>query len=212
MDEMLRNGAKSVLQGALGQHRFIWRYRGPQPAVRMTFDDGPNEAHTGRLLDLLARHQIKATFFLIGENVLRHPELARRIAEQGHAIGGHSFNHSEMPALSGEELSADLKRCQSAIERATGIQTLLYRPPRGRMSASGLLRTARLGYQTVHWSISYADYLRDGLPALLQRMRSRPPTPGDIVMMHDDHSNVIDALETLLPEWLGRGMQFDRMG
>ncbi len=106
-----------------------------ESVVALTFDDGPRDPDTAQILDVLRDHGVVATFFLIGENVARHPGLARRIVREGHAIGNHSFTHRSLPTLADAQIRAEIERAAEAIRRATGLRPWLLRPPYGTMDS-----------------------------------------------------------------------------
>src|SRR5882724_2957395 len=105
------------------------------PYIAMTFDDGPSAKLTPKLLDLLAAHHIKATFFVIGENVVEHPEIVARAAHEGHEIGNHSWSHPYLAKMSDEGVRRELQRTEDAIKSATGARPTLLRPPYGSITA-----------------------------------------------------------------------------
>ena len=206
----MRNTARSIVKQlvhlTLPRH-FLWRVDGGS-SVCITFDDGPNTEYTGAILDLLAKHRLTATFFLIGRNVKRHPELARRIVKEQHTVGGHGFEHLDITSLSRDSLRAELEGCRAAIADATGIDTLLFRPPRGKVNLRALFRVAREGYTLVHWSKTYSDYLKDGSAALRARLDNDPPKNSDILLFHDNNKDTFDALSGALPVWVQSGLVF----
>src|SRR5690606_16332590 len=150
--------------------RFIWRLGSDSPRVALTFDDGPHPQYTPAVLELLARLGLKATFFLVGEKVDRHPEIVRRIVEEGHCVGGHSYDHTVITTQSPQALAADLARCRASIDRAAGVDSDLFRPPKGEVDLASMRRVCRLGYRLVHWTRTYGDYRQDGVSPLLERM------------------------------------------
>jgi peptidoglycan/xylan/chitin deacetylase (PgdA/CDA1 family) len=105
------------------------------PYIAMTFDDGPSATLTPKLLDLLAAHHIKATFFVIGENVAEHPEIVARAAREGHEIGNHSWSHPNFGKMSDQAVRSQLQRTDDAIKSATGVRPTLMRPPYGSITA-----------------------------------------------------------------------------
>src|SRR5437868_8457195 len=105
------------------------------PYIAMTFDDGPSATLTPKLLDLLAAHHIKATFFVIGENVAEHPEIVERAAREGHEIGNHSWSHPNFGKMSDEGVRGQVQRTDDAIKEATGTRPILLRPPYGSITA-----------------------------------------------------------------------------
>lgn len=207
----LRNAGKTILQALYSPRRFLWRLPAAQAAVALTFDDGPDPVHTPAMLDLLAAHGIKATFFVIGETAQRQPGLIRRIVAEGHGIGGHTWSHREITGLSPHELAADLQRCRQLIHEISGRDTVLFRPPRGRVDLASIYHVCKFGYCLVHWTRTYGDYQRDGAQCLMARMRRAPPVARDIALLHDHNDDTIAALRTLIPEWLAGGIGFARI-
>ena len=198
---------KRLLQERLLAGSFLWKMS-PGPAVALTFDDGPHPVHTPAILELLARHDVKATFFVVGETVLRNPGILRDIVAAGHCVGSHTQTHQELPSLDAQGLAGELDLCRRTIADVAGIDVSLVRPPRGKVSLPVLYRVRGLGYQVVHWSKTYSDYVQDGVEPLLARMRARPPEAGDILLFHDTLPFTVQALATILPEWLAAGQTF----
>lgn len=184
--------------------------RGPVDgrAVYLTFDDGPNPRYTPRLLDLLARHEAKATFFLIGDQIALYGDLIRRIVAEGHRLGNHSWNHPLFARLRLDEQLEQVERTDRALSDFTGEDRAPFRPPRGDVTLRLLSRFARLGRALVHWSYDSMDYGSTSADSLIERMRQRPPVPGDIVLLHDDGDASFDILSALLPEWRAQGLAF----
>lgn len=184
--------------------------RGPRAgnARYLTFDDGPEPAHTPRLLDLLAAHQVHATFFLIGEKVERHPALVERIVAEGHRLGNHSYSHYSFRPMSLEKKLYEINHTDELLYPFDGQRHHPMRPPRGDMAPSLLWYFATRRRLLVHWSYDSLDYQEASEEALLARLRTTPPQPGDIVLMHDDSDKAANALRTVLPEWLTAGHRF----
>lgn len=210
MQPWLRGVAKEALRAYL-RGRFLWRLPAGSRAIALTFDDGPDPEYTPAVLSLLAALEVKATFFVIGRNVAKFPDLVRRIADEGHALGGHTFDHREIVALSPEELESELETCRRAIQDAAKIDTHWFRPPRGRMNLTSMRRVAALGYHTVHWTRTYSDYQVDGTEALARRMNEQAARPRDIVLLHDHNPHTIEALATAIPRWKSQGLGFERL-
>src|ERR1700686_3903952 len=126
--------------------------------IALTYDDGPNDPHTLRLLDVLAKHEAKATFFLIGRYVRQRPEIARAILAAGHEIGNDTYSHPNLIFVSASRLRQELADCGKALEDALGAKASLFRPPFGGRRPS-VLRTARaMGLQPVMWSVTAYDW------------------------------------------------------
>ncbi len=127
-------------------------------SVALTFDDGPSERNTPALLDLLARHNVRATFFLVGAQVRRHPELARRIARDGHSIGNHTDTHPNLARCLPRRVRQELEACQHTMQDVTGTSPALFRPPFGARRPDILRTAASLGLQTTLWNVTAHDW------------------------------------------------------
>jgi peptidoglycan/xylan/chitin deacetylase (PgdA/CDA1 family) len=153
--------------------------------VAVTFDDGPHEEGTPRVLDELAQRAAIATFFVVGEQVARRPELARRIVEAGHEVAVHGFRHTLLLRRRTAELAADLDRCVATIEDATGVSPTLYRPPYGVFSSGALAHVRGRGWRPLLWSTWGRDWRRRTNAAEIARLATRNLRPGDVVLLHD---------------------------
>jgi len=176
-------------------------------AIYLTFDDGPHPEHTPRVLDLLARHGARGSFFVIGDKVRSNPDLARRITAEGHLIGNHSNTHPEFRAL---DLAQQLREIELADQELAGVgggHDPLVRTPRGALPTRLVLELARRRRPIVYWSYDTMDYRRGPPADVIDTLRREPPQPGDILLMHDDGPAVIEILEAMLPEWTARGLQ-----
>lgn len=169
-------------------------------ALALTFDDGPEPPYTERILDVLGEYGVKATFFVVGAQVLRHPELARRILDEGHLLGNHTHSHPNLllraPAAAREELAL----ASASIERVTGIWPQWFRPPFGFRYPWNVSQAARLGQATVTWSLNPRDFENPDADVLARRVL-RNARSGDIVLLHDgmrDQSCTVAALPTIL--------------
>ena len=178
--------------------------------LALTFDDGPNDMHTERLLEVLARHGAKATFFLIGSYVRQRPQIARAIHDAGHLIGNHTFSHPNLIFRSAAEVRQEIAECDRAIEEAVGTRPTLFRPPFGGRTA-GVLRAIRLAGKTpVMWSSAGWDWKPqpgEEIAAIVQRQ----VRGGDVVLLHDgghkrmgvDRSATVAATDLLLRHYRG---------
>jgi len=177
----------------------------------LSFDDGPHPEHTPRLLDLLARHAAKASFFLVGRNVERHPEIVARIVREGHLLGNHSFTHERFGQLPLAAQLDEFARTDAALAGFDGRPRHRLRPPQGSLPLPLLLALARRGRSIAYWSYDSLDYQSPAPEALIDRLRRAPPAAGDIVLMHDDSALAADALTVLLPEWRAAGHSFQAL-
>ncbi len=197
----------------------------------LTFDDGPNPSITPRLLDLLDRRHVRATFFLIGKFVRACPELAREVAARGHCIGNHTETHPNLFWLSRARLREELSNCQQAIGETLGQAPRWMRPPYGIRSAflNGLVREMKLR-GVVMWTLIPGDWREKPAEWLIQRMRpiaqhaehmgrGGKNRGGDILVLHDgshhalngDRRRTLTALEYWLPRWKDAGLEFVTM-
>src|SRR6266516_4851169 len=178
------------------------------PYIAMTFDDGPSATLTPKVLDLLAAHHIKATFFVIGENVAEHPEIVARAAREGHEIGNHSWSHPNFGKMSDENVRRQLWRTDDAIKNATGKRPTLLRPPYGSITA----REKRwihdeFGYQIILWDVDPNDWKRPG-PAVVRNRILKETQPGSIVLSHDIHPGTIEAMPSTFDALEAKGFKF----
>lgn len=205
---LARNLSKDLLQKAIFPGRFVWRMPKADGELALTFDDGPHPEHTPAMLDELARAGVHATFFVVGREVEKYPELARRIVAEGHGIGGHSHDHTVITTLAPRALVDDLAHCRRVIREATGRDTGLFRPPKGEVSLASIRTICRAGYTMVHWTRTYSDYRQDGHEALIRRIDAFPPIAGDILLFHDHNAHSVLALASRLPVWQAAGLRF----
>src|SRR5512140_326243 len=126
--------------------------------MALTFDDGPNDPHTLHLLDVLSRHNAKATFFLIGKYVRQRPDIVRAIAAAGHEIGNHTDSHPNLILVSAARLRQELETCNKALEDALGKKVTLFRPPFGGRRPNVLRTARRMGLSPVMWSVTGYDW------------------------------------------------------
>jgi peptidoglycan/xylan/chitin deacetylase (PgdA/CDA1 family) len=179
----------------------------------LTFDDGPG-ACTGRVLDLLARWRARATFFLVGNQVQRHPDLAHRVRVEGHEVGSHSMTHLDHLEVEPERAVADMVDGAAAIERVLGFEPRLYRGPYGRFVPTTLSEAGQRGWTCVHWSASGNDWVEGETGSSIAGRVIERLAPGVIVLLHDSRramptrcEPMLEALEMLLEEASRRGME-----
>ena len=213
----LRQMLKSVFTAALPQSWLMTR--GPHAAVSrqqeiaLTFDDGPHPEHTPRLLDVLAVAGAKGTFFVIGEQVLRHPKLVRRMADEGHEIGNHTWTHSEPSQTSAAQFLEEVLQTRRMIQNLTGRDCRLMRPPKGALTVAKTLGLWRQQQTIALWNSDPKDFAMTDETELLRWLENYRPRTGDIVLLHDNHPRAAIATERLtrndlrfvtLSEWLDR--------
>lgn len=183
--------------------------------LALTFDDGPNDPHTQRLLDILARHNVHATFFLIGRYVRQRPDIVRAIANAGHAIGNHTFTHPLLIFKSAAEIRRQLSDCRAAIHDAVGEHSNLFRPPFGGRRPAVLRIARELGLEPVMWNVTGYDWNAPPAPVIeasvVRRIRG-----GDVILLHDgghkqlgaDRSQTVLATDRLIARYKSQGYDF----
>ncbi len=183
--------------------------------IALTFDDGPNDPHTQHLLDVLAKHNVLATFFLIGRYVRQRPDIVTKIAKQGHVIGNHTFTHPRLIFRSGSRIREEILQCRRAISEAIGEPSNLFRPPWGARRP-GVFRIVRqLGLEPVMWNITGYDWNRPSTDFIEQKVTSKI-RGGDVVLLHDgshvafgaDRSKTVEAVDRLIERYRANGHQF----
>lgn len=190
----------SSSSAAAGQHDHGATDCSVAHCVALTFDDGPKPSTDTRLLEVLAAHGAKATFFMIGENVDAYPETARRIAQAGHEVGNHSTTHPTLTHLSAAGVKAELKEASASIRKATGQTPALMRPPYGASDASVKQAIARAGMTQVLWNLDTLDWKTRNAAKTLAAVKAEAH-PGAVILMHDIHATTIDAVDPMIT-WL----------
>lgn len=183
--------------------------------VALTFDDGPNDLHTLRLMEVLERHGVKATFFMLGRYVQQRPREAQAVAHAGHAIGNHTFTHPNLIFCSPSRIRKELEDCRRVLNDTVGEHTNLFRPPFGGRRPD-VLRIARsMGFEPVMWSFPGRDWNHDPPETVEKRIVLRV-RGGDVILLHDgghlalgtDRSASVTAVERLIPRLKQEGYSF----
>ena len=190
--------------------------------IALTFDDGPDPRSTPRILAILRKHHVKATFFVVGRQVEEHPDILRRIVHEGHAIGNHSYDHTDMSYLTPGQIRLELQRTQNAVDKALGYhyQMDLMRPPYGNPYFEGsdaLPAFRRVVRQEqlfpVIWTIDPQDYVMDGDPqgvvdnVIRQDKDGRKQDRDEVVLMHDIHPQDAQALPGIIDHFERQGRE-----
>ena len=189
-------------------------YAGSQKkkVLYLAFDAGYENGNTEPILDALKKHNVPATFFVVGPFISEHPELIKRMAQEGHTVGNHTYSHPDMSKISTKEsFQKELGQVEELYEEITGTpMTKYYRPPQGKYSESNLSMAKELGYKTFFWSLAYVDWYQDDQPSkeeafdkLLGRIH-----PGAIVLLHSTSSTNGEILDELLTKWEEMGYTF----
>lgn len=178
----------------------------------LTFDAGYENGNTEPILDALKKHNAPATFFVVGTYLKGNPDLIKRMVEEGHTVGNHTYNHKDMSQISSlEAFTEELVTVEDAFKEITGTEmTKYYRPPQGIYNTSNLEMAQSLGYKTFFWSLAYVDWYQDDQPTheeAFDKLLSRVH-PGAIVLLHSTSSTNAEILDELLTKWEEMGYTF----
>lgn len=179
--------------------------------IALTFDDGPWQNSTSQVLNILKKNNVKATFFVVGKQVQNHPQLAKQIVAEGHAIGNHTWSH-QYHQYSPSTAAHELDKTAELLYKTTGVKTALFRPPAGILT-NGLVAAAhQKKYAVIMWSVDSKDWRsRHTKPQIMVDNLLKEAKPGGIVLLHDgggDRSNTVQALPQLITELKKRGYRF----
>lgn len=173
--------------------------------VAITFDDGPG-AYTGRLLDILKSHGVKATFFLQGKNAVRYPDLIKRMDAEGHAIGNHSYSHAYLPNLSAAGVASELEKCNAAIRKAVGYNAVVLRCPYGSSGPTVKKAAADANMPIIYWSVDSLDWKSRNKTAILNTVFNQQGVKdGSIILLHDIHKTTVDTMDEMITRLKNQG-------
>ncbi|MCU1286147.1 MAG: polysaccharide deacetylase [Acidobacteriales bacterium] len=187
--------------------------------VALTYDDGPNDPYTFQLLELLEKHQAKATFFVVGKFVKKRPDIVRAIADAGHALGNHTFSHPNLTYVSMEKLRREIEDTEAAIADATGRRSTLFRPPFGARRPGIFGEVRRLGMIPTMWSVTTRDWKYNNTDEIerhtVSQLSNHTDKRGDVILLHDgdhlamgaDRSRSVEITERLLLRFKNEGRE-----
>lgn len=190
-----------------------------EKVVALTFDDGPHPEFTPRVIEILAEYQARATFFMVGQAAQKYPDLVRKIGEAGHAIGGHSWDHSSFRRLTGRQRRRQMRACDQAL---APYGQPLFRPPYGEQSVAARVDAFWMGYEVVGWTANSGDWFETDASLMASHL-VKCVQPGSIILLHDalfddgkpsfgpkldreahaDRESMLSALETMLERLCG---------
>ena len=183
--------------------------------IALTYDDGPNDQHTQRLLEVLARHNVLATFFLIGRYAKERPAIARELVQSGHTVGNHTYTHPLLIFKSAAEIREELTACRAILQDVIGEHSNLFRPPFGGRRPATLRIARELGLEPIMWNVTGYDWSAPPA-ATIERKVSRQIRGGDVILLHDgghkqmgaDRSQTVIATDQLISRYKSEGYEF----
>src|SRR5271157_2423410 len=193
---------------------FIGGIRGSKQ-IALTYDDGPNDPHTLKLLDVLAKHSVRATFFMIGRYVQQRPDIAQAVAHAGHVIGNHTQTHPLLIFKSEVQTRSQLCDCDQALQDAIGEHSKLFRPPFGGRRPATLKIARELGLHTVMWNVTGYDWNAPSA-AVIEKKVERQMRGGDVILLHDgshralgaERAQTVIATDNLIRRYRDQGYEF----
>jgi len=187
----------------------------PSRKLALTFDDGPNDPYTLRLLEILARHRVHATFFLLGQYTQQRPDIAREVVKAGHVVGNHTFTHPYLAFKSPGEVRTQLNNCESALTDAVGAHSNLFRPPFGSRRPAVLRIVRQMGLEPIMWNVTAYDWKAPSAE-YIERNVTGKVRGGDVILLHDgghlvfgtDRSYTVTATDRLISRYKSEGYDF----
>lgn len=194
-----------------GLHATITSIRTSDPFVALTFDDGPHPSLTPQLLDILAERNVKATFYLVGRAVAHSPQIVRRMVEEGHEVGNHSWSHPVLASRSQAGILQEIDWTNQAVFDAAGVIPRTFRPPYGALELHQRLSLINdRDMPTVLWSVDPEDWRRPGEQYITNFILSNS-TPGSIILTHDIHAPTVRSFPKILDGLIANGYQFKKI-
>ncbi len=199
-------------QAELARYNAYYLGSPEEKVVYLTFDAGYEAGYTPTILDTLKKHQVPATFFLVGNYLNTQPELVKQMVSEGHIVGNHTNNHPDMSKISDlEAFQKELTDLEKKYKEITGSDLKkFYRPPQGKFSEENLTHAKSLGYQTVFWSLAYADWDQKKQPTHEQAFEKLLPRihNGAVILLHSTSKTNAEILDELLTKWKEMGYRF----
>ncbi|MGD8525760.1 MAG: polysaccharide deacetylase family protein [Thioalkalispiraceae bacterium] len=191
--------------------RYAFYKHGKGRTVYLTLDDGPDEKYTPLLLEVLKKHSVKATFFLVGDNVRQNESVVKMIHDDGHVLANHSMSHNLYHELNANEQLNGIVELNELLKKIDGKNSRSFRPPRGDISLNLLFKLARRKLSVAMWSYDSMDYKNWDLDKLIDFNKNRDIQNGEVILFHDDNITSVKALDKLIPLWQSKGYKFESL-
>lgn len=202
----------NVSAETLSEYDAYYVGKGDDKVIYLTFDAGFENGNTEPILDALKKHNAKGTFFVVGHYLETAPDLIKRMVEEGHTVGNHTYSHPDMSAISDKEtFRKELQNVEVLYKEITGEEMLkYYRPPQGKFSLKNLQMAKEMGYNTFFWSLAYVDWYQNDQPTHQQAFEKLLPRihPGAIVLLHNTSQTNGEIIDELLTKWEELGYRF----
>ncbi len=209
------SAAEAVLPAGLQDGEIVYRRKkNDRMEIALSFDDGPHPYYTPLILDILAEYGVRATFFMVGENVTYYPAAAEAVVEAGHEVGNHTYSHRTFSRMNEHEMRSEIAACEDAIASVAECRPHFIRPPEGEMSEVMRRVVGTLDYRIVLWDVDTRDWAHTPPEAICAHILDTVE-PGDIILMHDfigHDSPTPEALRLVIPRLLERGYHFVTVG
>lgn len=197
-------------QGASAHSDTVVSFPNTENKIALTFDDGPHPKYTEEILDILKANDLKATFFIIGQNAEQYPEIVQRIVDEGHEIGNHTFTHPHMRSTSKEKLREEIEKTEKILNDICSYKPVLFRPPEG-FCCNAVENCAEVfDYNIMLWDIDTCDWAHNSVDNIVKTVVSKAKT-GDIILCHDfvtKPSPTPEALKRFIPKLKAKGFEF----
>lgn len=203
--------AGKMLEGLLERHGAYYKGDSDKKVLYLTFDNGYENGYTEKILDVLKKEKVPATFFVTGHYLKSAPDLVKRMVKEGHIIGNHSWHHPDFSKVSDERLAKELEKVKVETEKLTGQKEMMYlRPPRGVFTERTLVKAKELGYVHVFWSLAFIDWNTDSQKGWKYSYDNimRQVHPGSIMLLHSVSKDNADSLEKVIQDLKSDGYTF----
>ena len=210
-----RQLALKALSCTMSRRRLLVQGDKRNGAVYLTFDDGPSPETTPRILDTLRAHGAKATFFVVGRQAAAHPEIVRRMLDEGHTVGGHTYHHSPPNQVDGRRLLEEIRATDAVLSRISSDDAFtakLFRPPYGKLTVAKFWRLWNAQRTVVLWNKDPKDFAAESPAQLVDWFQREPIVAGDIILLHDTSSVTAAALDRVLTTLESDGLKFAPLG
>lgn len=204
------NGPATVEQ--LQKYDAVYLGNTGEKVIYLTFDAGYENGCTGKILDILEKHNVSAAFFLVGNYIEKNPDLVRRMVADGHIVGNHTMHHPDMSKITDKTaFEKELRDLENLYREVVGADMpKYYRPPQGTYSEANLRMAQELGYRTVFWSLAYVDWKQNDQPTADYAFSKLLPRThnGAVVLLHSTSQTNVEILDQLLTRWEDQGYRF----